>query len=88
MFHLEIFLPIGQKDGLPFSYKPQKLDDPIRANLNISFRADDNAGNALTDEGFGFDSFMLPREELEAAGYGQEQYLLATDTAVVVPISK
>ena len=37
---------------------------------------------------FGFDSFMLARDELEAAGYSQAEYLLATDTAVVVPTGK
>ena len=37
---------------------------------------------------FGFESFMLSRDELEPAGYSQAEYLLATDTAVVVPIDK
>jgi len=32
-----------------------------------------------------FSSFMLGREELEDYGYSQDEYLLATDTAVVVP---
>lgn len=40
------------------------------------------------DHGFGFDSFMLPREELAANGYNPDEYLLATDTAVVVPVNK
>ena len=40
------------------------------------------------DSEFGFDSFMLQREELEAHGYSQDEYLLATDTAVVVPVGK
>lgn len=40
------------------------------------------------DHDFGFDSFMLAKEELEAAGYEQDEYLLATDTAVVVPTGK
>ena len=40
------------------------------------------------DNGFEFDSFMLAREDLEAAGYDQSDYLLATDTAVVVPTGK
>ena len=31
---------------------------------------------------------MLTREELEEHGYGQDEYLLATDTAVVVPVNK
>jgi cytochrome c oxidase subunit II len=33
-----------------------------------------------------FDSIMLPREELAAYGYPEDTYLLATDTAVVVPV--
>lgn len=37
---------------------------------------------------FGFDSFMLQRDELEEYGYAQDEYLLATDTAVVVPVNK
>jgi cytochrome c oxidase subunit 2 len=41
-----------------------------------------------TDEEFGFSSFMLARDELEAKGYSQDEYLLATDTAVVVPVGK
>ncbi|AXX97082.1 cytochrome c oxidase subunit II [Profundibacter amoris] len=40
------------------------------------------------DDGFEFDSMMLARDELEAAGYTQGEYLLATDTAVVVPVGK
>jgi cytochrome c oxidase subunit 2 len=35
-----------------------------------------------------FDSFMLAREDLAANGYADSEYLLATDTAVVVPINK
>lgn len=40
------------------------------------------------DSEFEFDSFMLGREELEEYGYSQAEYLLATDTAVVVPVGK
>lgn len=45
-------------------------------------------GYEYVDEGFGFDSFMLQKDELEDFGYSQSEYLLATDTAVVVPIGK
>jgi cytochrome c oxidase subunit 2 len=38
------------------------------------------------DNEFGFDSFMLPREQLAEAGYSPDEYLLATDNAVVVPV--
>lgn len=40
------------------------------------------------DHDFGFDSFMLPKEELAENGYNSDEYLLATDTAVVVPTGK
>jgi cytochrome c oxidase subunit 2 len=40
------------------------------------------------DEGITFDAFMLGREELEAAGYTQDEYRLATDNAVVIPVGK
>ena len=40
------------------------------------------------DDGLEFDSLMLERAELEEYGYGQDEYLLATDTAVVVPVGK
>jgi cytochrome c oxidase subunit 2 len=40
------------------------------------------------DHEFGFDSFMLDKSALERYGYAQDEYLLATDTAVVVPVNK
>lgn len=45
-------------------------------------------GYEYVDHEFAFDSFMLAKDELEENGYGPEQYLLATDTAVVVPVGK
>lgn len=45
-------------------------------------------GYEYVDHEFGFESFMLPREELAANGYAEDEYLLATDTAVVVPVGK
>lgn len=35
---------------------------------------------------FGFDAFMLEKEELEKYGYKQDEYLLATDYPMVVPV--
>lgn len=35
-----------------------------------------------------FDAILLERDQLEAAGYQQSDYLLATDNAVVVPVDK
>nr|WP_316013753.1 cytochrome c oxidase subunit II [Roseobacter sp. HKCCA0434] len=43
-------------------------------------------GHEYPEQGIYFESFMLPEEELEAAGYPPEVHLLATDTAVVVPV--
>lgn len=37
---------------------------------------------------FAFDSFMLAKEDLATYGYAPDEYLLATDTAVVVPVGK
>ncbi len=43
-------------------------------------------GYEYVDHGVEFESYMLARDELEGYGYSQEEYLLATDTAVIVPI--
>ena len=43
-------------------------------------------GYEYVDDGVAFDSFMLARDELEEFGYSQNEYRLATDTSVVVPI--
>ncbi len=40
------------------------------------------------DHEFGFDSFMLDKSALADYGYAADEYLLATDTAVVVPVNK
>lgn len=45
-------------------------------------------GYEYVDSEFGFDSFMLQREELEEYGYTQAEYLLATDTALIIPVGK
>ncbi len=45
-------------------------------------------GYEYPDHEFSFDSYMLQREELEEFGYSQDEYRLATDTAVVVPTGK
>jgi cytochrome c oxidase subunit 2 len=45
-------------------------------------------GYEYVDEGFGFDSFMLAREDLADYGYADSAFLLATDTAMVVPVGK
>jgi len=45
-------------------------------------------GYEYVDEGFSFDSFMLERDELANAGYADDEYLLATSEAMVVPVGK
>ncbi|MBM3606105.1 MAG: cytochrome c oxidase subunit II [Alphaproteobacteria bacterium] len=40
------------------------------------------------DNGIAFDSLMLPQDELADYGYSDDEYLLATDTAVVVPVGQ
>nr|WP_238475592.1 cytochrome c oxidase subunit II [Rhodophyticola sp. CCM32] len=42
-------------------------------------------GYEYPEEELAFESFMLNRDELEEYGYSQDEYLLATDTAIVVP---
>jgi len=40
------------------------------------------------DEGVSFDAFMLAREDLAKNGYTEDEYLLAADNAVVIPVNK
>ena len=40
------------------------------------------------DIGIAFDSFLLERSALAANGYKPDEYLLATDNAVVIPVNK
>ncbi|MDO5604940.1 MAG: cytochrome c oxidase subunit II [Paracoccus sp. (in: a-proteobacteria)] len=41
-----------------------------------------------TNEQIGFDALMLAREDLAANGYEDQDYLLATDNAVVIPVGQ
>ena len=45
-------------------------------------------GYEYVDEEIAFDSVMLAKDELADFGYSQDEYLLATDTAVVIPVNK
>lgn len=45
-------------------------------------------GYEYVDHEFGFESFLLAKDELAENGYAEDEYLLATDTAVVVPVGK
>ncbi len=40
------------------------------------------------DHGVEFDSFMLEKDQLAEFGYADDEYLLATDTAVVIPVDR
>jgi cytochrome c oxidase subunit II len=72
--------------SLPILFKQQEIpegDVIIKATGNQWYWSYEYA-----NEGIAFDSFMLGRDGLEAAGYKPDEYLLATDTAVVVPVNK
>ncbi len=45
-------------------------------------------GYEYANEGISFDAIMLQKEELAEYGYSEDEYLLATDNAVVVPEGK
>lgn len=73
--------------SLPTLFKQQEI--PVNPDLVLKV-----TGNQwfwsyeYPDEGVAFDSFLLGRDGLEAAGYSQDEYLLATDNAVVLPVNK
>ncbi|MCB2126374.1 MAG: cytochrome c oxidase subunit II [Rhodobacteraceae bacterium] len=73
--------------SLPTLFKQQEMPvDPdlvIKATGNQWFWSYE-----YPDEQIAFDSFLLGRDELEANGYSADEYLLATDNAVVIPVGK
>ncbi|MEJ8563093.1 cytochrome c oxidase subunit II [Yoonia sp. GPGPB17] len=70
--------------SLPVLFKQQEIPE---ADITIKVTGYQwYWGYEYVDHGVEFDSYMLAREELEEYGYGQDEYLLATDTAVIVPI--
>ena len=72
--------------SLPVLFKQQEIP---KADINIKVTGYQwYWGYEYTDHEFAFDSFMLARDELEEYGYSQDEYLLATNTAVVVPVGK
>ena len=72
--------------SLPVLFKQQEIPE---GDINIKVTGYQwYWGYEYTDHDFGFDSFMLTRDELEEHGYSQDEYLLATNTAVVVPKGK
>ena len=56
--------------------------------LRVNRDADNGVTEAAEATPIAFDSFMLAKEDLARFGYEESQYLLATDTAVVVPVGK
>jgi cytochrome c oxidase subunit 2 len=74
--------------SLPELFKQQ---DFKQVQADITIKATGNQwfwSYEYPDDGIAFDSFMLAREDLAANGYDDSLYLLATDTAVVVPVGK
>lgn len=72
--------------SLPVLFKQQEIPE---GDINIKVTGYQwYWGYEYVDHDFEFESFMLPREELAAHGYNQDEYLLATDTAVVIPVNK
>ncbi|RBI77073.1 cytochrome c oxidase subunit II [Roseovarius sp. TE539] len=81
--------------SLPVLFKQQEIPE---GDVNIKVTGYQwYWGYEYTDHDFGFESFMIGEgkvlndevaAELEAAGYTEDEFLLATDTAVVVPVGK
>ncbi len=70
--------------SLPILFKQLEIPDP-----QVTIKATGNQwywNYEYPDNEFSFDSLMLLPEELAENGYAQDLYLLATDTAVVVPV--
>lgn len=73
--------------SLPMLFKQQEI--PPNADLTIKI-----TGNQwywsyeYVDNGFGFDSFLVAKDELASYGYQPDEYLLAVDAPLVVPIGK
>ncbi len=81
--------------SLPVLFKQQEIPE---GDINIKVTGYQwYWGYEYVDHEFAFDSFMIGEgkvlneevvAELEAAGYTRDEFLLATDTAVVVPVGK
>ncbi len=72
--------------SLPVLFKQQEIPE-----ADITIKATGYQwywGYEYVDEGVAFDSIMLKKEELADFGYAPDEYLLATDTSVVVPVGK
>lgn len=72
--------------SLPVLFEQQEIPE---ADINIKVTGYQwYWGYEYTDEAVGFDSYMLAKDELADYGYDESLHLLATDTAVVVPVGK
>ena len=81
--------------SIPVLFKQQVIPD---GDINIKVTGYQwYWGYEYTDHGFGFDSMLIGdgkvltpevEAELVEAGYSKDEFLLATDTAVVVPVDK
>ena len=70
--------------SLPILFKQQEIPE---ADVTIKVTGYQwYWGYEYVDHDFGFDSVMLQKDELADYGYAPDEYLLATDTAVVVPV--
>lgn len=70
--------------SLPILYKQLTIPDAdltIKATGNQWYWSYD-----YPDEEISFDALLLPKEDLAANGYQDDEYLLAADAAVVVPV--
>ena len=72
--------------SVPILFKQQEIpvaDVTIKATGNQWYWT-----HEYPEHEFGFDGFLLQREELVQYGYSPDEYLLATDTKVVIPTGK
>ena len=72
--------------SLPILFKQQIIPE-----ADITIKATGNQWYwtyEYMDHDFSFDSFMVAREDLESYGYAEDEYLLASDTPVVLPVGK
>ena len=70
--------------SLPILFKQLEIPDPdltVKVTGNQWYWSYEYPDNEMS-----FDSLLLPREDLAANGYADDLYLLATDTALVVPV--
>ena len=72
--------------SVPILFKQQEI--PI---ADVTIKATGNQWywtHEYPEHEFGFDGFLLQREELAEYGYSPDEYLLATDTKVLIPTGK